>query len=42
VVMALVTTAMTGPMLAWIYRRPVEIAIPGRASDLVPAARSSA
>ncbi|MFJ8577838.1 cation:proton antiporter [Micromonospora sp. NPDC093277] len=42
VVMALVTTAMTGPMLAWIYRRPVEIATPERASDLVPAARSSA
>lgn len=42
VVMALVTTAMTGPMLAWIYRRPVEIAMPAEAPDPVPAARSSA
>lgn len=25
VVMALVTTAMSGPLLAWIYRRPMEI-----------------
>jgi Kef-type K+ transport system membrane component KefB len=42
VVMALVTTAMTGPMLAWIYRRPVEITAPAKVPDLVPAARSSA
>ncbi|MFR9776096.1 cation:proton antiporter [Micromonospora sp. MS34] len=42
VVMALVTTAMTGPLLAWIYRRPVEITVPAKVPDLVPAARSSA
>ncbi|NES15077.1 MULTISPECIES: cation:proton antiporter [Micromonospora] len=42
VVMALVTTAMTGPMLAWIYRRPVEITASARGPALVPAARSSA
>ncbi|MCW3841926.1 cation:proton antiporter [Micromonospora yasonensis] len=41
VVMALVTTAMTGPMLAWIYRRPVEITAPATVPDLVSTGRSA-
>ncbi|MET7669466.1 cation:proton antiporter domain-containing protein [Micromonospora luteifusca] len=41
VVMALVTTAMTGPLLAWIYRRPVEIPARSTSSVLVPTTRSS-
>lgn len=41
VVMALVTTAMTGPLLAWIYRRPVEVAAPPESPALVSTGRSS-
>ncbi|MFU8850832.1 cation:proton antiporter [Micromonospora sp. SL1-18] len=41
VVMALVTTAMTGPLLVWIYRRPVEVAAPAVSPELVSTGRPS-
>ncbi|MFF5985055.1 cation:proton antiporter [Streptomyces olindensis] len=42
VLMALVTTAMSGPLLTWMYRRPVEIGPPAGRPSREPAADGEA